>query len=170
MVRDSTGLGRVRWFLGFVIFGLVVSGLTAFPLRHELEILAELVTDSDGLSPRFPAFPGLTEWVVKVRDGLIATDETYPFVAYGTDWLAFGHLIIALFFILPFRDPVRYSGVLWIGVVACVLVIPTALICGPIRGIPFFWQLIDCSFGILCLPPLLWALREIRRIESTSAQ
>jgi hypothetical protein len=46
-----------------------------------------------------------------------------------------------------------------------VLVIPLALICGPIRGIPFWWRMIDCSFGIFCLPPLLFALWKIRLLE-----
>ncbi|MFT4549286.1 MAG: hypothetical protein ACI9MB_003260 [Verrucomicrobiales bacterium] len=38
-----------------------------------------------------------------------------------------------------------------------------ALICGEIRGIPFGWRLIDCSFGILCLLPLGYAIRESGR-------
>ena len=32
-----------------------------------------------------------------------------------------------------------------------------ARICGPIRGIPFFWRLIDCTFGVLGSIPLLLA-------------
>ena len=158
-------LRQVRWLIAFVIFGLVVSGLTAFPLRWELEILAGLVTAEDGVSPRLAAFPGITEWVLKVRDGLVATYDAYPFIGYGTDWLAFGHVVIALFFVLPWRDPMRYVGVLHVGVWACVLVIPTALICGAVREIPIFWRFIDCAFGIVCLPPLVWAIRQIRKAE-----
>lgn len=165
MTADPKELRRVRGLLVFVIFGLVISGLTAFPLRWELEILAAWVTQGDGVTPRIAVFPGITEWVLRVRDGLVATYDAYPFIAYGTDWLAFGHIVIALFFVLPLRDPVRYAGVIDVGIVACALVIPTALICGPIRGIPFFWQLIDCSFGVLCLPPLLWARNTVRRHE-----
>lgn len=161
MIADQTGLDRVRWLIGFVIFGLVVSGLTAFPLLWELEILASLATTEDGVSPRFSAFPALTGWVLRVRDGLAETYERHPFIGYGTDWLGFGHIVIALFFVLPFRDPVRYRGVLWVGVAASVLVVPTALIFGQIRGIPVFWRLIDCSFGAVCVLPLLWALRRI---------
>ena len=158
----SVSISRVRALVGLVIVGLVASGLTAFPLLRELNLLASLVTGVDGVTPRFPALPGLTEWVLHVREGLTITYRDYPFMAYGTDWLAFGHLVIAAFFVLPFRDPVRYRGVLVVGVFACLGVIPLALICGPIRGIPFYWQLIDCSFGLLCLPPLLWALRKTR--------
>jgi hypothetical protein len=45
-----------------------------------------------------------------------------------------------------------------------LLVIPLAFICGPLRGIPFWWRIIDCSFGLLCLPPLLFALRKVRSL------
>lgn len=143
---------RVRWVIGLVIFGLVVSGVTAFPLLHELRLLEGFV-DSD---------TAMGGWIHRVTLGLEDTYAEYPFIGYGTDWLAFGHLVIAMFFILSWRDPVRYEGVLWVGVWASVLVIPLALICGPIRGIPFGWRLIDCSFGVLCLVPLALALRWTR--------
>ena len=57
------------------------------------------------------------------------------------------------------RTSARYLGVLHVGVWMSVLVFPLAFICGHIREIPFFWQLIDCSFGLLCLPPLLYAIK-----------
>jgi hypothetical protein len=31
----------------------------------------------------------------------------HPWLAYGTDWLAFAHIVIAVFFIGPFVDPVQ---------------------------------------------------------------
>jgi hypothetical protein len=49
-----------------------------------------------------------------------------------------------------------------------VLVIPLALICGPIRGIPWGWQLLDCSFGLLGVVPLLVVRRMIRKLERPS--
>jgi hypothetical protein len=147
---------RVRWVIGVVIFGLVISGLTAFPLLHELRFLQSLVDGSTGLG----------SWIHRVTLGLEDTYAVYPFIGYGTDWLAFGHLVIAMLFVLPWRDPVRYEGILWVGVWASLLVIPLALICGPLRGIPFGWRLIDCSFGLLCLVPLGLALRWIRRAGS----
>jgi hypothetical protein len=68
----------------------------------------------------------------------------------------------------PLKDPVRNLWVVEFGMIACVLVVPLALICGPLRGIPFFWRLIDCSFGVLGILPL-WlcrrAILEIRRRE-----
>lgn len=130
-------LTRFRLIIGFVIFGLVVSGVTAFPLLTEMNFLASVLTG--GASDLNTAnYIGLTAWVLKVREGLDVTYSAYPFIAYGTDWLAFGHIVIAMFFILPYRDPVRYRGVLHIGIAASIMVIPLALICGPIRGIPFY--------------------------------
>ena len=148
-------LKQIRIAVGIVIFGLVISGVTAFPLLTELNLLARFLGAGDS---------GLARWILTVREGLDVTYQKYPFIAYGTDWLAFAHLMIALFFILPWKDPVRYEGVLKVGVAASLLVIPLAFICGPLRGIPFWWRLIDCSFGLLCLPPLLFALRKVRAL------
>ena len=72
--------------------------------------------------------------------------------------------MIAMFFIGPFRDPVRNAWVLRCGLVACAGVIPLALICGHIRGIPLQWRLIDCSFGIIGAIPLLYCLSLIKRM------
>jgi hypothetical protein len=156
-------LKQIRLAIGIVIGGLVFSGITAFPLLQELRLLSYLMTGESQGNPEQQG--GLLQWILRVREGLEVTHERYPFLAYGTDWLAFGHLVIAMFFFLPWRDPVRYQGVLHIGVMASLAVIPLALICGPIRGIPFGWQMIDSSFGLLCLPPLLFALRKIREWE-----
>lgn len=38
--------------------------------------------------------------------------------------------------------------------IACAGIIPLALICGAIRGIPFYWRLIDCAFGVFGIIPL----------------
>lgn len=53
--------------------------------------------------------------------------------------------------------------------IACAGIIPLALICGPIRGIPFFWTLIDMSFGVFGVIPLYVVLRKIRRLEALGA-
>ena len=86
-------------------------------------------------------------------------------MAYGTDWLAFAHLVIAVAFLGPLRDPVRNQWVLVFGVIACLGVLPLALIAGPIRGIPVYWRLIDCSFGLIGAIPLLICLRYVRQME-----
>ena len=154
----------IRVSLAIFITGLVVSGLTAFPLLREVEWLCEWM----GLPANTVAanYSGLSHWLLFVREGLANTYSRYPFIAYGTDWLAFGHLIIALFFIAPFREPGCHREVLRIGMLACVLVIPLAFICGPIRGIPLYWRLIDSSFGVAGIIPLAIALRTANRLRS----
>lgn len=154
----------IRIWLALFIVGLVLSGVTAFPLVHELDLLASWIPA--GASR---AEGGLAWWILRVRDGLHAMDAAYPFLAYGTDWLAYGHLVIAMFFVAPFIDPVRNIAVLYTGLAACVGVLPLALICGPIREIPFYWRLIDCSFGILGLVPLLIVIRLVKRLEREEA-
>ncbi|KAA6213602.1 hypothetical protein CP973_30790 [Streptomyces albofaciens JCM 4342] len=155
---------RIRIWLIVFIVGLVLSGLTAFPLVTEIRWADELLR-SDA-SPIADRLPGLAEWIGRAREGLEATDAKYPFMLYGTDWLAFAHLVIAVAFYGPFRDPVRNIWVIDFGVIACAGIIPLALICGPIRGIPFYWQLIDMSFGVFGVIPLLVVRRMIKRLEA----
>jgi hypothetical protein len=156
---------RIRFWLILLIAGLVLSGLTAFPLEHELAFLNHLLGVApfppQGLIPE----PGLHVWLRRVHDALAATNRTYPFLAYGTDWLAFAHLVIAVAFLGPLRDPVRNRWVLEFGVIACIGVIPLALIAGQLRGIPFYWRTIDCSFGVLGAIPLLICLRFVHRLD-----
>ena len=144
-------LRRYRLSLGLFIIGLVVSGITAFPLRHELTWL------NSWLEPERHN-GGWTDWISYVHAGVTQTYDRYPFFGYGTDWLAFGHLVISTFFVLPLIDPARYRPVLKLGLVACAGVIALAVICGPIRSIPFFWTLIDCSFGVFAAIPLGYCL------------
>jgi hypothetical protein len=160
---DKRLLRRVRWLLAIVIAGLVLSGVTAFPLQWELEVLTRVLGIAGG-EGQFP-HGGLFWWLAHVRDGLRATYAAYPFVAYGTDWLAFAHLVLALLFIGPWRDPVKNLWVIDFGLMACALVIPLALICGAMRGIPFYWRWIDCSFGVLGAVPLWLARRATLQLE-----
>lgn len=154
----------IRWLLGVFIIGLVLSGVTAFPLLTELRWLCAWYGLPADASPA--AYQGLAHWLLRVREGLETTYARFPFIAYGTDWLAFGHIVIALFFIAPWREPGRHLAVIRTGMWACVLVVPLALICGPIRGIPFYWRLLDCSFGLLGIVPLWLVLRMATRLNT----
>jgi hypothetical protein len=156
---------RIKVWLWIFIVGLVVSGVTAFPLESELRFFANFIN-----ADARPATSGFAAWIVQVRDGLIATNAKYPFLAYGTDWLAFAHLVIAVAFIGPLRDPVRNVWVIQFGMIACTMVIPLALIAGEVRGIPFGWRLIDCSFGVFGIVPLWICYREIRRLEAEAGR
>lgn len=162
-----TPLVKLRIAVVVIIFGLVVSGVTAFPLEWELGILAGFFVVDGNYDPA--SYEGLAHWIMKVREGLVNTNDAYPFIAYGTDWLAFGHIIIALFYVPVYFDPARYRANLIVGMWACIFVIPLALICGPIRGIPFYWQLIDCSFGFFCFFPMWYAVRLAGQLKTNEA-
>lgn len=155
-----TPLTKIRIYIAIVMFGLLIAGVTAFPLLTEVNWVSRVLVSNGSLDPG--QYSKLIAWVLTVREGLENTYAGYPWVAYGTDWLAFGHLMIMLFFILPYREPVRYEGVLWIGIWSSLLILPLAFICGPLRGIPWYWQLVDCSFGVVCVVPLWLAIREVR--------
>jgi len=162
-ISKAALLGRIRFLLVLFIAGLVLSGITAFPLQWELTMLNHWF----GVAPVAPAGgePALHSWLRRVLEGIVATNRNYPFLAYGTDWLAFGHLAIAVAFIGPLRDPVRNKWVLIFGLIACAGVTPLALIAGQVRGIPFYWRLIDMSFGAFGALPLLLCLHYVRRLE-----
>jgi hypothetical protein len=59
------------------------------------------------------------------------------------DWLAFAHLILAVVFV--------------------------ALIAGYVRGISFYWRLLDCSFGVIGAVPLILCLRYVAQLEKMDA-
>jgi hypothetical protein len=167
MIERRALLQRIRVWLVVFIICLVLSGLTAFPLVTELHLVHNALTS--WAEPVAGALPGLMEWIERVRDGLDATDAQYPFVLYGTDWLAFAHLVIAVAFYGPYRDPVRNIWVIEFGMIACAGIIPLALICGPVRGIPLWWSVIDMSFGVFGVIPLLVVRRMIKRLEALAS-
>ena len=162
MIDDVAVLKRrIRLLLVFFIVCLVLSGVTAFPLCTELGLLNRMAGEGSTIGR---SLPGLGTWISRVHHGVAEMDRLYPFMAYGTDWLAFAHIVIGIAFIGPLRDPVKNVWVVEFGMIACVLVIPLALICGQIRGIPLLWRLIDCSFGVIGIMPLWLVRRYIRRI------
>jgi hypothetical protein len=154
---------RIRAWLAFFVAALVASGLTAFPLELETRLLLE------GLQRSGVVAPDLVAWIARVHAALVDIGARYPFVAYGTDWLAFAHLMIALAFWGVFRDPVRNVWIVEWGMLCCVAVVPLALVCGPIRGIPFGWTLVDMAFGVFGIVPLGILRRDIRRLEAAQA-
>ncbi len=153
---------RSQFMLLFFTVALVISGLTALPIEWELGILIQLVAPFKDIAP------SLFDWVSLVNRGIQDTYSRYPFVAYGTDWLAFAHIVIALAFIGPLRDPVKNIWVVEWAMLACVLVIPLAVTMNPIRGIPFFWTLVDCSFGVFGIIPLWIVRHDILRISEAT--
>jgi hypothetical protein len=158
MNNISDPLVRIRALLLFFMIGLILSGLSAVPLQWEVDILKHLFGSGSLVSGFFPA---LSVWMDRVYQGVKNGYGQYPFLAYGTDWLAFGHVAIALAFIGPLRQPFKNLWVVEFGMIVCLLVIPWTLIFGLLRGIPIFWMLTDMSFGVLGIIPLWFARRDI---------
>ena len=161
--RETVLRRRIQLWTWVTIIGLVLSGITALPLQTELDLLARWLGAED-LAPE-QAASGFVKWILIVRDGLRATYAKYPFLAYGTDWLAFAHIMIAIAFIGALRHPVRNAWLFTFGMIASVLIIPWALITGEVRGIPVYWRLIDCSFGVGGFFPCWFCHRWTRELE-----
>lgn len=151
----------------FFMGALLASGITAFPLVWELSILVRWFGPGTWFGE---TIPGLADWLVTVKAGLDYNAEHFPFLAYGTDWLAFAHIMIATAFLGPLWNPVRNLWVVHWGMICCVCVLPLAFLCGPVRGIPFGWQCIDCCFGVFGIIPLILIHRWTRRLERTDAE
>ncbi|MEX1071695.1 MAG: hypothetical protein WEC37_03625 [Anaerolineales bacterium] len=153
---------RIDLLLYFFIFGLAISGLTAIPLQWELGILNRFLGEGSWMQS---LWPDMADWITFVWQGLNDAYSNYPFLQYGTDWLAFAHIMLAIAFIGVLNDPIRNIWLIEFGMIACVLVIPTALIFGTLRGIPLFWQIIDCSFGVIGILPLWLCRKYIRSLQ-----
>lgn len=76
-----------------------MSGLTAFPLEWELDTLGWMMGIPHDATPE--ACTEFVRWITIVRDGLHDTYGRYPWLAYGTDWLAFAHIVLAITFVGP---------------------------------------------------------------------
>ncbi|MEO6033974.1 MAG: hypothetical protein ABIQ35_01835, partial [Verrucomicrobiota bacterium] len=154
MNREPLLRRRIKLLTWLFIVGLILSGVTAIPLEWEMNVLLKMLGTSH-LAPE-QAASGIVKWLLKVREALAETNAKFPFLSYGFDWLAFGHVVIAIVFIGALRDPVRNIWLFDFGMIACVLVVPWAMIFGGVRGIPMGWRLIDCSFGVFGFIPLWW--------------
>lgn len=144
-----------RWLVTFMV-ALMISGITAVPLEWLTGLFAEI---SQNWGEPWAA------WAATTAEGVAQTAAAYPFLLYGTDWLAFAHIVIALAFIGPYRDPVRNRWVVEWGLLSCALVVLVSFVWAPFRGIPFFWRCVDASFGIIGAIPLMIVLGRIDQIE-----
>jgi hypothetical protein len=150
---------KVRIWILFFIVALILSGVTAFPLETELAFLLKYRDSMPG---------ALAEWLQQCEQAISVTNRQYPMLAYGYDWLAFAHIVIAMAFLGPLKDPVKNSWVIDWAILACIAVLPLACIAGPIRQIPDFHIVIDCCFGLFGLIPLLICRRLIGKIRAAS--
>lgn len=144
-----------RWLVFFMII-LVLSGITALPAESELSFATKFFGER--------SFVG--SWLNDVHIAVKNTNKNYPYLFYGYDWLALAHIVLAIAFVGPYKDPVKNKWVIEFGAIACLLVIPFALVAGYLCGIPFWWRVIDCSFGILGIIPLSICYSKINELEA----
>jgi hypothetical protein len=142
---------------------LAASGATAIPIRSELEVARDFLGRDFRGGDRVP--DAAAAWLSRVSQGV---EAQAPFLPYGTDWLAFGHLGIAIAFFGAIQDPVRNRWLFRYGLILCALVPPWALVFGALRGIPWWWRLIDASFGLAGAPPLFLCSLWARELEERS--
>jgi hypothetical protein len=151
-------LNHIRVYIWVMVIGLFLSGVTAFPIEAELRFLVNSL-NPNGL---------MGVWLHKVYSAVKLSNQNYPFLSFGTDWLAFAHLMLAILFIGPLKQPVKNIWVVEFGIIAGILIFPLAFIAGGIRGIPYFWRCIDCSFGAITLLLLVPCHRLIRKLNYLS--
>jgi hypothetical protein len=166
-VLDNESMSRLRtrirvWTVLFMC-GLFISGATALPIRTEVALGAALLGDDFRASGWVPV--AAATWLRTVRESVDATATQAPVMFYGTDWLAFGHFVIALAFVGALRDPVRNRWLYQFGMLACGLVPVWALLFGPIRGIPAWWRMIDAAFGVVGFLPMWLCSRWAGELE-----
>ena len=145
----------IQIHLSLFIVLLLLSGITAFPIRSEINYLFAIKTV-------FPLF--MQNWIAQLQSTIAHTPDI---MLYGTDWLAFAHIVISLFFIPVLLDPQKHKINLLAGMLACLLILPLAFVCGPVRGIPFFHQLIDCAFGLIGFVYLFFIYKKINQLKNT---
>jgi hypothetical protein len=135
------------------IVALVVAGVTAFPVECELNLLCSIFSiDQETINQmKDNAIQPLFSWLYNVKIGITETNDKYPYLAYGFDWLAYAHLMIAALFVGPYRDPIKNK---WVNVLLCIN-IPS---CFHLWTNPFNSVLLDIS-GLLIRT--LWHLAAI---------
>src|SRR5690242_4234000 len=81
---------RIRNMIIFFMVMISLSGITAFPVETELRWLNGWLHAGR-----------LSQFLAYIETAMTETNRNYPQMAYGFDWLAFAHLVIAMMFIGP---------------------------------------------------------------------
>jgi hypothetical protein len=154
MKTETVNIRRqIKYMVIFFMVSLAISGITAMPAREGISFLINVVPGS---------WTFFYDFLLHMRAALFSCD---PVLFYGYDWLAFAHLVIAVLFIGVIKDPVRNIWVVEFGMIACVMIIPFAFVMGSVRGIPVWWRLVDCSFGVFGILPLLFVRSRILQLQ-----
>jgi len=121
--------------------GLILSGLTTYFIPKGVHFIVADI--------KLGLLINKVEWLNHIDQGVQHIEKNYPFMYYGTDWMAFAHLLFAVLYYGLYKDPIRNQWLIKFGLFVSVAIFPLALILGPIRHIPLIWQLLDCSFGVV---------------------
>jgi hypothetical protein len=154
-MKEQKLLKQIRIIIVFFMIMMILSGITASPVESGLAWLLKY-------KEHYPK--SITDFINVAHEAAQTINDKYPFIFYGYDWLVFAHIVIATAFIGPYRDPVKNIWVIEWGMLSCVAVLFLALIVGPMRGIPIYWQLIDCSFGVIGFIPLMFCRKKIKQL------
>ena len=161
ITREKQLRKRIKVAIIITIVGLLLNGISSLPLRTELDILLRY-------PDRLPPF--LLEWWTYVRQGVYETSEKYNFMRYGFDWLAFAHLIIAIAFIGPLRDPIKNQWVIQWGMIVAALSILMAFGWERMRDIPIWWSFVDAGISYIAFTVLWLCNKWIGKLKSISSQ
>lgn len=157
--RQSNLRRKIKVVIIITIAGLILNGISAVPLQRELNIL---LSNPDKL-PKF-----LRDWWTYVNKGVVDTNNNYPFMRYGFDWLAFAHLLIAIAFIGPLNDPIKNQWVVRWGMIASALSIVMALVWERMRAIPLWWSCIDAFIAMVAFFILLICNKWINELKQAT--
>jgi len=150
---------KIRTLVIIFQVAMFLSGVTAFFVPWGIDqIMSVGAFENTTLQP----------WLLQVQEGVAAVDQSYPFILYGTDWLAFAHILFAILFYGAYVDPIRNKWLFKFGIIASLLIFPLAFIMGNIRGIPVLWQLMDCSFGLVASILLYYTLKKVNELEHST--
>ena len=144
---------QISYITWFFMVSLAASGLTAMPVRTGIVFLLDIVPAS---------WTSVYSFLMYIREAIWSCNGV---LFYGFDWLAFAHIVIAILFYGVIKDAVRNIWVVEFGMIACMLIIPFAFVMGSIRGIPLWWRLVDCSFGVFGIMPLWYVRSKIKELQ-----
>lgn len=141
---------QVKALLVIYTFALIISGYTAMIIPEGLQIGMKYIPST---------WTTVYAWILYIHE---AVEKMPRHLLYGYDWLAFGHYAIAIAFYGTWKNPTQNRWVIQWAMIISIMIIPFAFLMGAIRDIPFWWQLIDCSFGVFSLILLIMIDRRIK--------
>ncbi|MEP6466784.1 MAG: hypothetical protein ABJB05_10795 [Parafilimonas sp.] len=160
ITSESKLRNKIKTAIILIIIGLLLNGISAVPLHTELKILLS----NPEILPEF-----LRNWWTYVHEGVRETTKHYGFMRYGFDWLAFAHLLIAIVFIGPLKDPIKNEWIITWGLIVSVLSIIMALGGERLRDIPFWWSCIDAGIAIISFIILWFCNKWIKQLKTITA-